>query len=383
MAMMHYDYVIIGAGAAGLQLALQMVGDEYFSDKSILLLDKDLKDKNDRTWSYWEKGEGRFDDIIYRSWSRAEFKSESLDRTLDLSPYIYKTLRGIDFYEYARTQLHGRITWLNEEVVNISHGHPNVVQTETGAYQSEIIFDSRIQSEYNDQAENFNTLLQHFLGWEVTFEKPVFQPDTFLMMDFRHAWEGATSFMYILPFSEKTALLEYTFFSADLLTDDQYEKMIRSYIRDYIGEEKYHVGEKEKGIIPMTDFPFESEAAPGHYRIGTAGGWVKGSSGYSFRNSMRNTNLLIQNLKSGKPLTKGITRPRFKYYDSVFLQVLSEFNERGGEFFSAMYRNNTPERILKFLDEDTSFLEELRILSSFPKTVFTRAAINRLISGLK
>ena len=380
---MIYDYAIIGAGAAGLQLALQMAEDDYFSDKSILLLDKDPKNQNDRTWSYWERGRGKFDDIVYRSWSKADFKSKSLDRTLDLSPYTYKTLRGIDFYNYARKELAGRVTWENDYVSEIVNGEPAEIRTDRETYRARLIFDSRIQPEYQTGASGFNSLLQHFLGWEVTFDKPVFNTDTFLMMDFRHAWEGATSFMYILPFSDRTALLEYTFFSPELITDDEYESMIRSYITDYIGEDTYTVGEKEKGIIPMTDFPFEAQAGPNHYRIGTAGGWVKGSSGYSFRNSMRNTALIISNLKEGKKLDRGIDRPRFKYYDSVFLQVLSRFNERGDEFFSAMYRNNTPERILKFLDEETTFLEEIGILNSFPKTVFTRAALDRFISGLK
>ena len=50
----HYDYIIIGAGAAGLMLANAIANDSYFQDKTVLLLDKDPKNSNDRTWCFWE-----------------------------------------------------------------------------------------------------------------------------------------------------------------------------------------------------------------------------------------------------------------------------------------------------------------------------------------
>ncbi|MEZ4930893.1 MAG: lycopene cyclase family protein [Saprospiraceae bacterium] len=60
MSQTHFDIAIIGAGAAGLQLALAMQRDAFFSTKKILVLDKDQKDSNDRTWSFWEKGAGKW-----------------------------------------------------------------------------------------------------------------------------------------------------------------------------------------------------------------------------------------------------------------------------------------------------------------------------------
>ena len=54
-----YDYVIIGAGAAGLHIALAMCDESWFADKKILILDRDNKNNNDKTWCYWEKGEGK------------------------------------------------------------------------------------------------------------------------------------------------------------------------------------------------------------------------------------------------------------------------------------------------------------------------------------
>ena len=51
--MPKYDYIIIGAGAAGLLLADALGKEEFFASKSILVLDKNDKTKNDRTRCFW------------------------------------------------------------------------------------------------------------------------------------------------------------------------------------------------------------------------------------------------------------------------------------------------------------------------------------------
>jgi len=76
--MKRYDYIIAGCGAAGLQLALAMSEDSFFQNKRILMIDADDKRANDRTWCWWEQGSGRWDDIITKSWKRADFMSEFL-----------------------------------------------------------------------------------------------------------------------------------------------------------------------------------------------------------------------------------------------------------------------------------------------------------------
>ena len=59
-----FDYIICGGGASGLSLALKMCNDNYFNNNSILLIEKDKNDINDRTWCFWEQGEGDYEEII-------------------------------------------------------------------------------------------------------------------------------------------------------------------------------------------------------------------------------------------------------------------------------------------------------------------------------
>jgi lycopene beta-cyclase len=68
-----FDIAITGAGAAGLQLALHMLGDAFFENKKILILEKDAKNRNDRTWCFWEKGEGQWDHLLRQRWSYNHF----------------------------------------------------------------------------------------------------------------------------------------------------------------------------------------------------------------------------------------------------------------------------------------------------------------------
>ncbi|MEO0902728.1 MAG: lycopene cyclase family protein, partial [Bacteroidota bacterium] len=76
--MSHYDYIIIGAGASGLLLADALGSDSFFTSKSILLIDKEKKVQNDRTWCFWEAGEGVFDDLLHKSWPKIYFAGKDL-----------------------------------------------------------------------------------------------------------------------------------------------------------------------------------------------------------------------------------------------------------------------------------------------------------------
>ena len=52
--MRNFDYIITGAGAAGLMLAYRMAKDAFFDEKSILIIDPEKRKEEDRTWCFWE-----------------------------------------------------------------------------------------------------------------------------------------------------------------------------------------------------------------------------------------------------------------------------------------------------------------------------------------
>ncbi|MGB7394557.1 MAG: lycopene cyclase family protein, partial [Pricia sp.] len=133
----NFDYIIIGAGASGLMLADALGKDTFFSDKSILLLDKDAKKSNDRTWCFWEKGAGQFDDIVSKKWKHIYFGGQEFSKRYDISPYSYKMVRGIDFYASYLEKIHGypNITFRQEEVSEVTdYGNRVLVATDAREY---------------------------------------------------------------------------------------------------------------------------------------------------------------------------------------------------------------------------------------------------------
>ena len=71
--MKYYDYIITGAGAAGLMLAFRLSKDSFFDRKSILIIDPIKRITEDRTWSFWENGAGEWDDLVSKSMEFCNF----------------------------------------------------------------------------------------------------------------------------------------------------------------------------------------------------------------------------------------------------------------------------------------------------------------------
>ncbi len=95
----NYDYIFLGAGCASLSIIMRMVASKKFDEKKILIAERAPKTKNDRTWCFWEKEAGFFEDIVYRKWSNLLFKTDTVSIPLEMCGYQYKMIRGIDFYD--------------------------------------------------------------------------------------------------------------------------------------------------------------------------------------------------------------------------------------------------------------------------------------------
>ena len=371
----NYDIAIIGAGAAGLHLALAMRNDPFFAHKRILILEKSTKELNDRTWCFWEKGTGLWDQLLRKSWSEGDFFSKEKAVPLALLPYRYKMLRAIDFYTYAKQEIAASklFYWINEDVQGVENSTPICITGKHGNYTAAYVFDSRIPEDFFHTKDKYTRLLQHFKGWVIRTPEDRFDPTRFTMMDFRLLWPDSTSFTYVLPLSKREALVEFTLFSTALLQDNDYDTMLKRYISDILNLQKFEITEQEKGVIPMSDFPFEKYTNGNHIRIGTGGGWVKPSTGYSFKNCEVNSGKIIANLKAGRPADKNLISPKFRFYDSLFLDVLNRQNELGPGLFEVMYTKHPVQTIFSFLDNQTNFANDLNIISGFPWAPFLRS----------
>jgi lycopene beta-cyclase len=382
-----YDFAIIGAGAAGLQLALAMQEDVFFKDKKILIIDKDNKDQNDRTWCFWEKGAGKWDSLLRKSWSLGDFHCFGDSLKLELQPYAYKMLRGLDFYNYAKKQLANtpQFTWKKENATDVKNNGILQISTENAIYSAKKVFDSRIPADFLHPEKSLNPqkctrLLQHFKGWIIRTPEDKFDPTRFNMMDYRLLWKDKTSFTYVLPLNAREAMVEFTLFSDALLGNEEYDLMLHRYMHEILKIDDFEIVEVEQGLIPMSDFNFQKYSTNNHILIGTAGGWVKPSSGYTFKNCERNVQKVINNLKSGqKNINHGLFSKMAQVMDSIFLDVLMRHNDIGPSIFHSMYMKNDVKVILAFLDEKTTFLQNIKIAYGFPKWLFTKSAFHWML----
>jgi lycopene beta-cyclase len=358
-----------------------MIQSGMFAEKKILLVDKEDKKQNDRTWCFWETEAGLFDSLVYKKWRNAWFHGEGFSRLLDLSPYEYKLIRGIDFYQYSLELIRQQP---NFEIVEATVGE---IKTEEGKswivgngnkISATYIFNS-ILFEKPVLKEKEHYLLQHFKGWIIETEKPSFNPGEATLMDFRVSQQYGTTFVYVMPFSETRALVEYTLFTEVLLDKQQYDEGLRNYITQFLKIDSYKIVEEEFGVIPMTDHSFPLVNG-GIINIGTAGGQTKASSGYTFNFIQKHSARLVQNLiKRNNPFIPLPGGPgRFKFYDSTLLHILKHKQLAGDKIFTQLFKKNKPQQVLRFLDNESSLLTELKIISSLPTWPFLKAALKQL-----
>jgi len=292
-------------------------------------------------------------------------------------------IRGRDFYEHCMA------TIKNNPLIELKEGKIESVNTTSkGAfikidntlYESNYIFNSVL---FNDTApikpgSQYYFLKQHFKGWVIETTQPVFDTTKATLMDFRPPQEHGATFTYVLPFSPTRALVEYTLFTRDLLNPDEYDEALKSYIDRYVTQEDYTIEESEFGVIPMTNFPFRPFEG-NVINIGTAGGQTKPSSGYTFQFIQKYTRNIVDTLiATGKPFVTTENPGRFSFYDSTLLQVLDRKKVEGKRLFTDLFRHGDVQTVLKFLDNETTFREDINIMRRLPKGKFAMAALREI-----
>ena len=375
----QYDYLIAGAGCAGLSLLIHMIRSGKFNDKKILLIDKEAKNKNDRTWCFWETQPGLFEKIIRYRWEKVWFHGDNFSSLLSLSPYTYKLISGIDFYEYCLSEIaqHPNVHVQYDNILHIINDEKGAaVITPTRRIEGKYIFNSIIFNKPLPAPGEYN-LIQHFKGWTVETKDNVFDPSAATLMDFRVGQGHGTSFVYIMPFAGNRALVEYTLFSGSMLPGDEYDKELRSYMINHLRTDDYSINAEEFGVIPMTNYNFPSHRG-NIINIGTAGGQTKPSSGYTFQFIQKHSAKIVEKLAAGLHPSVTENKKRFRFYDSTLLDILTNNAVPGKNIFTTLFKNNKPQQVLRFLDNESTLGDELRIISSLPTWPFLKAAFKQI-----
>ncbi|WP_375434691.1 lycopene cyclase family protein [uncultured Hymenobacter sp.] len=375
-ATFEYDYLIAGGGAAGLSLAYYISQEPRLADKRVLVIEPEAKNQNDRTWSFWTDAPTPFDSIVAHEWEQLAFRSPQFEQVFKLARHRYKMIRGLDFYNFVGQALTAapqivRVQGTVETLENTSTGI--VAQTSAGTFTARYAFDSR-PPHFQKRPDKYRYLLQHFVGWEVEAAQDVFNPKTVEFMDFRGEQQHEARFMYVLPFSKRRALVEYTLFSAEVLPKAEYEKAMRDYLRE-LGVTDFRIEAEEVGAIPMTDHPLPTTVGRHIVNLGTRAGRAKPSTGYAFKRIHAHSAHLVRALAAtGQPPADPTgDQWQFSFFDTLLLDIMQRQGEQTRHIFTELFTYNTPERLFDFLDERTSNWENLQVLNSVTPGPFLRS----------
>ena len=291
---------------------------------------------------------------------------------MDFSNYQYKTLSSLNFKKHVLRNIkkHKNLKFINDTILNIREEKEKVIVVGNKKnYFANHVFDSRLTKNLFNEIKHHTFLKQHFVGWVIKTNKKKFDKNTFVFMDYRIRDKNSTAFTYVLPFKKDEALIEHTYFSKNECDKKVYEKNIKEYLKKYYGDTNYVIKKTEHGTIPMTTYPFYKNSTKKITKIGTAGGWVKASTGYSFKNCEKYSLKIIESIKKQKDL-QIVRKKRYYFLDKILLGVLSKYNNRGETIFYRMIKRNSTKKILRFLDEESPPLDILKIIFSMRSVHF-------------
>ncbi|MFC8349846.1 lycopene cyclase family protein [Streptomyces sp. NPDC057280] len=368
--MWEAEVAIVGAGAAGLSLAHRLARPAPGACRvTTVLLDAPPGPLRppERTWCFWEQGPGRYDAALTASWPRLRVHRPD-GRPMDhsISPLVYKMIRSADFErlvarEVAESPDVRRLEAVVESVDPVAEGAVIRARDEGGrpvTVRARWVFDSR---PLGSLPAARTTLLQHFHGWFVRTERPVFDPGAVEFMDFRVPQPPrGLAFGYVLPTGRREALVEYTRFSRSVLPLPAYEEALRHYTADLLRLGDFEVVSTETGVIPMTDARFARRSAPSVFRIGAAGGATRPATGYAFSAVQRQTTAIARALHARRtPEPPPAHSARARAMDAVLLRALDSGRVDGAEFFTRLFSRVPTVRLLRFLDGRTRLAEDL------------------------
>lgn len=379
------EIIIAGAGLAGSTVLRHLLQLPDMRAKDILVVDRNHDVPSDKTWCFWSDEDAFTESLVAHRWKTITLADHDGIYRHELNETTYKCIRSADYIGACRADIdqHPNVRRLASDVSGYGHnGSKSVVHTSDGDLTATLVLQSVIKPQPLDGQRKPIVLLQHFLGWEIQVDHDVFNTDEAMIMDFRTDQKHGFAFMYVLPYSSKHALVEYTLFTPSLLDRDEYETKLRTYIRDVlkISELHWKTVRTEFGVIPMEDTHYPAWIERGVLNMGMNGGQSKPSTGYTFSRIQRYAFEVTKGIatRSMQDLSQ-MSPKRFRFYDRLILWLLREDPKLVPGIFIRLFEKNGADRVFKFLNEDTHFGQEIAIMASTRWRHFFRAIWRSII----
>jgi len=350
----------LGAGVAAHIYAL--VARDVLGPHSlhITMLDR-THDVPDRTLCVWGSSSSSISAAAVVQWKYVRLGYGDQSIALDLGSMVYSQYTAASIRALADERL-----VVSREIGNATGPSPEASVSLDSCDRGVDLFPATV------------SLLQHFRGWRIRTSRAIFDTEVATMMDFRVDQSHGVCFVYVLPYANNEALVECTVFSTSIWDAEQYEARLKDYIANIIGTSGYEIIATEVGVIPMTDRVPERLHGPSWIGIGTAGGLTKPTTGYTVARCVRDAERMMEVYqRTGEFAVPAPPPGRFRWYDKLLLRIIRDEPQEVPSILWTLFSRNPIEKILRFLDEETSITDEVQIFWSLPWRPFLRAIIRR------
>lgn len=405
MERIRADLALVGGGGAAMALLFQLCRSRHAALggrtpgrplRVVVLdpIDRLHETPQDRTWCFWERADPAADtatsalaSAVEHDWTVLDVHAHDRRVTLDLATagMRYAMVRSAAFYALVREAVDDpaagvEVRWVREIADGVVDGGDGAqVRAGSTLVDAAWVFDS---SPPRPTPAARTTLLQHFRGVIVRTNGSRFDPGRAVLMDLRTPQpRDGLSFGYCLPLSADRALVEYTEFSPARLDDAGYTAALDTYLDRVAGpSHERTVEHTETGAIAMSDARHRTRAGNRLFRIGTAGGATRASTGYTFAAMHRQARGVAALLRAGHvPEPPGAYPARHRRIDAVLLRGLANGRVDGTSFFPRLFERNPVGRVLDVLDGASTPAQELALMRSVPALPMLRVGASLVL----
>ena len=357
---------IRGAGLAGVSVACELL--KANPQLSISLFDKRPRLPHpQRTFCFFGSESAlEHPTLPSYSWKTVLFRGPTFERRIDVSASPYTMIRGDDFFERA-------LEILERDGVSCRWGcdrveiHGNTICVD----REDIAFDRVIDAAF-DPAAASSMMWQSFAGVWVQTDTPSFDPTTATLMDLQESsTEAPVSFLYILPTSQHTALIEHTTFSPTVLPEEYHTERCITWLKANLTGQ-FELQDRERGAIPMGLKP---TTASSELTLGTNAGAVRPATGYAFLATQAQAQSACHAILNGHTNTAKVYPGWLNTGDRLFLQALVNSPKSGEALLGRLLSRAPSDALIAFLAGRASPLQALSVWFSAPKIAMIKALL--------
>lgn len=349
---------IRGAGLSGLSMAQAL----HFLDPKLSITVYDIRPKNphpQRTFCFFKTHAINLLDIPCHSWPSVTFKSNNFSRTIDVSATPYTMVSGDNFFNYTLNKLEASGVIFNWGCDTVSIG-PDWIEANSVKRHFDYVIDAAFCP---TKANSY--MWQSFAGMWVETDQPVFKTNSATLMDLQLSSRAApVNFIYALPTSPYSALIEHTTFSPTPLTEKQHLQYCHMWSEKQLNTQ-FRICSLERGIIPMGLVVPKMSAGP--LIVGSNAGSVQAATGYSFATTQRNTAQLARAIIEQRPIPPCPYPDWLKSGDRIFLRALQRDPLMGGYIMEQLLLRAPAKALIAFLSGSPSFFQACSLWLSAPK----------------